>query len=419
MKRKRLKEQMLIAQAVKALDDYQKSQKKKDLQSMLRSFRHLISSFEKTTLGYAAEVHKEASARIELERFQNYLPALLGYWDKNLINVYSNQAYAEYFGKKPEQIKGGSFKKLLGPEIYKKNLPYAKMALAGKPQIFERSIPTPSGKIRHTLAQYVPDKVNGKVQGFFVIVSDISSVKELEEKNREIEAKLTSNSKMSALGEMAAAIAHEVNNPLAIIFGHACQINRNLSKSKVNLDQVKASAQEIEMTSRRIEKIIDGLRIISRDSSLEQLEPHPLVDIIEQTLILCSGRMKSLNIRFEFLKSSSLIFAICRPIQISQIILNLLNNAIEAAEESTNRWIKLKLTSNKKEAVIEISNSGPKVSKEISHKIFEPFFTTKQKKNGTGLGLSVSRDLAQVNQGRVELIPHAKNTQFRLVLKKG
>jgi len=117
-----------------------------------------------------------------------HIDAMLAYWDKDLVCRFANNAYLEWFGKTPEQmINKVTIDELLGPILYEKNLPYIKEALNGEKQVFEREIPLPTGGSRHSIATYYPDIANGKVKGFFVLVADVTSVKILEEKLRDIE----------------------------------------------------------------------------------------------------------------------------------------------------------------------------------------------------------------------------------------
>jgi PAS domain S-box-containing protein len=110
----------------------------------------------------------------------DHVNAMLAYWDRNQLCRFANQAYVEWFGKTPEEMVGKiTMRELLGP-LYEKNLPYIQGALKGEPQIFEREISIPSGETRHSVANYYPDIVNGKVQGFFVLVTDITTQKLLE-----------------------------------------------------------------------------------------------------------------------------------------------------------------------------------------------------------------------------------------------
>ncbi len=112
----------------------------------------------------------------------DHIDAMLAYWDKDLVCVFANNSYREWFGKSREEMIGKvTLKELLGP-LYEKNLVYIQGALAGKVQTFEREIKTPNGQIRHSLANYYPHVVNGEVQGFIVHVADISSNKNLEKK---------------------------------------------------------------------------------------------------------------------------------------------------------------------------------------------------------------------------------------------
>lgn len=104
----------------------------------------------------------------------NNLPAMIGYWDSELRNRFANADYRRWFGKEPQEIQGRRIDELLGPELYEQNRPYIEGALAGQRQDFDRSIRGPDGTVRHSQASYIPDLHAGRVEGFFVLVTDVS-----------------------------------------------------------------------------------------------------------------------------------------------------------------------------------------------------------------------------------------------------
>ena len=115
---------------------------------------------------------------------------MIGYWDASQHNVFANRAYEDWFGIAPGRMGGMHIRDLLGEALYRANLPYIEGVLRGEPQEFERTIPTPDGKgVCHSLAQYIPDVVDGNVRGFSVLVSDISAVKRADEELRISEAR--------------------------------------------------------------------------------------------------------------------------------------------------------------------------------------------------------------------------------------
>lgn len=130
----------------------------------------------------------------------NALPAMVGYWDRDLRNVVANDAYVEYFGRTPEEMRGIHISELLGPELYAKNLPYIEAALAGRPQLFDRAIPTPSGEVRHTQASYIPHVVDREVRGFSVLVTDITERKRMEDEIARSRAQLAEAEHLARMG---------------------------------------------------------------------------------------------------------------------------------------------------------------------------------------------------------------------------
>lgn len=117
-----------------------------------------------------------------LRAILDHLPAMVGYWDKNLFNRFSNQAYQTWFGLDPETLHGKHIREVIGEERYRLNLPYIEGALRGEPQQFERMIPKPDGQgVRHSLANYVPDVVAGEVRGFYVLVTETTALHDAHE----------------------------------------------------------------------------------------------------------------------------------------------------------------------------------------------------------------------------------------------
>ena len=139
-------------------------------------------------------------SRADLRTVFNALPAMVGYWDSDLRNRMANDAYVEYFGRSPEEMAGMHISELLGPELFELNRPYMERALAGEPQRFERAIPTPSGEVRYTQASYIPDAVDGGVQGFFVLVTDITDRRRAEEELERSRARLAEAEHVARFG---------------------------------------------------------------------------------------------------------------------------------------------------------------------------------------------------------------------------
>lgn len=153
------------------------------------------------------------------------LPSMIGYWDKNLVNRVANRAYETWFGVDSQSIAGMRLPDLLGPALYAQNQPYIEQVLAGAAQTFERDIAHPNGTVRHALAHYLPDWVDGSVRGFFVIVHDIT---ELVQNRQQLTQALQENaSLMSAInGQLLYAMLDkdgvflEVNDKFCALHGY-------------------------------------------------------------------------------------------------------------------------------------------------------------------------------------------------------
>ncbi len=158
-----------------------------------------------------------------LRTLADKISAMLAYWDSTLRCRFANRAYERWFGVSPEALIGKHISELLGP-LYPLNLPYIEGALRGEPQEFEREIPNPSGgPPRHSLANYIPDIVDGVVRGFFVLVSDISAIKRAELALRESEERFSLTIDEAPIGMALVALDGRftrVNRVLCEIVGY-------------------------------------------------------------------------------------------------------------------------------------------------------------------------------------------------------
>jgi C4-dicarboxylate-specific signal transduction histidine kinase len=242
----------------------------------------------------------------------------------------------------------------------------------------------------------------------------------VKERTRELDverAKSVHGAKLMALGEMAGGIAHEINNPLAII-----QTNASFLKGLLdgNIDKAMGLriTDKIISTTERIAKIIKGLRSISRTGDNDPFNFVAVGQIIEETLGICREKFKIHDIKIEVENSNPLFQVECREVQLVQVLLNLLNNAYDAIEKLPEKWVKIEVKENPESVDISLTDSGGGLSQSIKDRIYEPFFTTKEVGKGTGLGLSISKGIVELHKGKLWLDDKCKNTRFVISLPK-
>ncbi len=217
--------------------------------------------------------------------------------------------------------------------------------------------------------------------------------------------------RLTSLGELAAGFAHEINNPLTVITGNIDLI----AKQDLDATLLKYASRAMA-ASQRISKIVKNLRTLSHRSVEEVREDHEITALIKDTLELYEDRLQNRKITLELQLLEQVVY--CDLVQIEQILLNLLNNAIEAVADlpEGERWLKIQISRLDQTLVIAVSNGGPVISSVIADKIFTPFFTTKPVGQGMGLGLAISRTIALNHHGDLRLETKDGHTCFCLVL---
>jgi signal transduction histidine kinase len=260
----------------------------------------------------------------------------------------------------------------------------------------------------------------GKAIRFTGLNWDVTEKVLATEKLEQERAKAIANAKMASLGEMASGIAHEINNPLTIILNRTSQLKTSILEKEIDKKQVIGEIEKVESTFQRIVKIIRGLKAFSRNSDNDPMISCDINSIIVNTLELCLEKFKTHGIQISMIGLDHLYFLSCRPSQISQVLLNLLNNSFDAINGSSNPWIKIQvsLQSEARDAFIKIQviDSGRGIPRGIAEKMMAPFFTTKDVGQGTGLGLPISKGIIEEHKGRLWLENESENTSFAIRL---
>jgi signal transduction histidine kinase len=231
-------------------------------------------------------------------------------------------------------------------------------------------------------------------------------------------AQMVNNSKLVSLGIMAGGIAHEINNPLTIIHGTATKLVHHVKKNDLSNEIVLESANTISKTSDRIAGIIRGLKAFARDGKQDPMLVTELRQILEDTRFICAERLKHHEIDFQVIGVNENTKISCRAVQITQVLVNLISNSIDAISLLPEKWIKLIIEENETIITIRLRDSGKGIPIEISEKLMTPFFTTKEIGKGTGLGLSISFGIIKEHEGLFYYNKNGTNTEFVIEFKK-
>ena len=213
--------------------------------------------------------------------------------------------------------------------------------------------------------------------------------------------RLLQTAKMGSLGEMAAGLGHEINNPLTIIAG-CNHLIAAMMNDKGNFDQKRLveMTKKIEQNVDRIARIIKALKTFSKEDGSEPFRTVRAREVMEEALNFCNEKMRYYNIVLTVELMQEALTVECQPMQVSHVILNIINNAIEAMMRVPEKWLKLSAVLAGDQLQFRIEHSGPKIPQEVMEKMMRPFFTTKGP-TGTGLGLAIAKTIMERHSGEI------------------
>jgi PAS domain S-box-containing protein len=312
---------------------------------------------------------------------------------------YVNKRILDFTGKSFEYLSKNAFE-IIHPDDREFFMNVWKKAIAnGQPYVIDHRVRHADGNYRWMQARGEPAlDADGHVFRWYALAIDIDESKRLEDELLNTRARLARTSRIMTVAELSASIAHEINQPLAAVVAYGCACQRWLSADPPNLERARITADRIIRDGKAAAEVVSRIRALFKqtDPTMEPLDLNQLINEAKG-LILDDAHQKRIRVETEL--SSQLPLATADRIQIQQVILNLMHNAIDATEvEGTDfKVLLVRSRSDRANFFVEICDQG--VGLQDEELVFDPFFTTKSK--GMGMGLSICRSIIEVHDGRL------------------
>jgi PAS domain S-box-containing protein len=333
-----------------------------------------------------------------------------------------NRRWLEFSGFSLEEGLGRGWETAVHPDDLVRFVDEWRAAVAsGKPMEAEARVRRADGQYRWLLIRNVPLRDGaGKIVKWYGTSTDIEDHKRAEEERerlRELETELAHINRVSMMGELAASIAHEVNQPLSGIVSNGSACLRWLAGEAPNVEEVREAVGDMVRDGKRAGEVIARIRALTRKTA-PAAEKLDLNETIREVLALVGDQAKRNRVilRTQFAEDLSPVAG--DRVQLQQVVLNLLMNGIEAMSGVDERARELMITTrniDEGQVQVTVEDSGTGLSPDTMPRIFEPFYTTKA--GGMGVGLSICRSIVQNHGGRLWATAHdGPGTSFHFTL---
>jgi PAS domain S-box-containing protein len=367
-----------------------------------------MSVVEDITQRKLAEDKLRASER-SLRELTETIPQMLWSTDADGANDYCNQRMLEYTGLSAEEVRGSGWKKAVHPDDVEKLVEAWKVAVSmGQPFQYEfRWFRVTEGIYRWCITSGLPLRdQRGRIVKWFGTVVDLHDWKQTQQALQTTQMELARVSRMTTMGELAASIAHEVNQPLTAVINNSNACRRLLADNKLDPGVLQCALEQIVAEATRAASVIARIRAFITKAPPER-NRLDINEIIQEVLPLTARELDKNEVQLVLQLTEALPTVLGDRVQLQQVLLNLIVNAIEAMTIVKNRPRLLCVQSQVDQlgdVLVAVRDSGAGLNSDADL-VFTPFFTTKA--HGMGLGLSISRSLIQGHGGRLWIEPNS------------